>query len=133
MSVDPVRVTVGVAYEDGVLTVGFAEEVGSGALLFSRSDRIDKQDSILGMDTYAISTQDGATVYGGVESATLNGTSLELQLTAETAAVLGLSESLVLRFEDPAQAESLGLDYAASVLLPLSPRAKAVDCASAHE
>jgi hypothetical protein len=70
---------VGVAYEDGVFTVGFEDEDGSGALLFSQSDTIDAQDSILGMDTYSISTQDGATVYGGVESATLSGTNMELQ------------------------------------------------------
>jgi hypothetical protein len=45
----------------------FEDQDAGGALLFSQSDRIDEQDSILGMDAYSISTQDGATVYGGVE------------------------------------------------------------------
>jgi hypothetical protein len=78
--------------------------VGRTAVL--TSDRTDEQDSMLGMDTYSISTQDGARVYGGVESATLRGTTLELQLSTEAAAVLGLSESLVLHFEDRVEAES---------------------------
>jgi hypothetical protein len=40
VAVDPVPVTVGVAHEGGVFTVGIAEEAGTGALLFSQSDRV---------------------------------------------------------------------------------------------
>ncbi|HZA35788.1 MAG TPA: Imm10 family immunity protein [Vicinamibacterales bacterium] len=81
----PLRVTVATAYEDGVFTVGFADEDGVGVLLISRSDMIDEQDSSLGMNTYSISTEDGGTFYGGVKSAKLSGTDLELQLTTEAA------------------------------------------------
>jgi hypothetical protein len=58
------------------------------------------------MDTYSISTHDGATVYGGVESAKLNWTNLEVQLTAEAAAALGLSRKLVLLVANLDEAES---------------------------
>jgi immunity protein 10 of polymorphic toxin system len=100
------RVTVATAYEDGVFTVGFADEDGVGALLFSRSDTIDEQDLLLGLDTYSISTEDGGTYYGGVKSAKLSGMDLELQLTTEAAAALGVSDDLRLRFEDRAEAEA---------------------------
>src|ERR1700724_1785095 len=72
-SMEPVRVTVGTAYQDGVFTVGFADDDGASALLFSRSDTIDEQDALLGIDTYSISTDDGATFYGGVASARVDG------------------------------------------------------------
>ena len=98
------RVTVATAHEDGVFTIGFRAEDG-GALVVSRADAINGQDSLLGMDTYALSTQDGATVYGGVESAKLTETSLELRLRAEAAAALGLSRNLLLRFADESSAE----------------------------
>jgi hypothetical protein len=96
----PVSVTVGTAYEDGVFTLGLANEDGVGALLFSRSDTIDEQDALLGMDTYSVSTDDGATLYGGVESARVTGLDLELRFTSEAADVLGVPRELLLRFED---------------------------------
>ena len=98
------RVTVRTAHEDGVFTIGFKAEDGR-ALLVSRSDVIDEQDSLLGMETYALSTDDGATVYGGVESAELEGPSLKLRLRAESAAALGLPSDLRLRFADQAAAD----------------------------
>ena len=97
---------VGTAYEDGVFTVGFADEDDVGALLFSRSDTIDEQDSLLGVDAYSISTESGATVYGGIEAARLTDTQLELRLTVQAAGVLGVSNELVLRFKDAAGAET---------------------------
>jgi hypothetical protein len=92
-------VTVGTAHEDGVFTIGFNAEDGR-VLLVSQSDGIDEQDSLGGMDTYALSTEGGATVYGGVEAAQLEGTRLELRLSAESAAELGLPTKLRLRFAD---------------------------------
>ena len=94
------------AIEDGVFTVGLAEQDGVGVLLFSRSDVTDEQDSLLGMDTYSLSTESGATFYGGVESAKLAETDLELQLSAEAAGALGLSAELLLRFAGHAEAEA---------------------------
>ena len=97
----PVSVT-GTAYEDGVFTLGLADKDGVGTLLFSRSDTIDEQDALLGMDTYSVSTDEGATFYGGVESARVIGLGLELRFTSEAADVLGVPRELLLRFEDGA-------------------------------
>jgi hypothetical protein len=102
---EPLRVTVGTAYNDGVFTLGFAGEEGVGALIFSRSDTIDEQDALLGMDTYSVSTADGATFYGGIESLRMTGMDLELQLTAEAADVLGVPRELLLRLQDGAEVE----------------------------
>ena len=96
--------TVATAHEDGVFTIGFRSQDGR-SLVVSRPDAIDDQDSLLGMDTYALSTQDGATFYGGVESAKLEETSLELRLRREAAAALGLSTNLLLRLADESAAD----------------------------
>jgi len=100
-------VTVGTSYEDRVFTLGLRDEEGAWALLFSLSDMSDDQDAFLGMDTYCISTQDGATFYGGVESATLDGGNLELRFAAEAAAALGTSRDLLVRLSDRADAEAV--------------------------
>ena len=94
--------TVATAYEDGVFTLGFANQDGFGVLLFSQSATIDEQDALLGMDTYCVSTDDGETFYGGIESASVTGLELELHLTSEAADVLGLPRELLLRFADGA-------------------------------
>lgn len=99
---EPVSVTVGTAYENRVFTLGLANEDGVGALVFSQSDPIDEQDALLGMDTYSVSTDDGATFYGGIESARVTGLDLELRFTSEAADALGVPRELVLRFEDGA-------------------------------
>jgi hypothetical protein len=95
-------VTLGTSYDNGVLTVGFADDAGKQALLFSRPDTVGEQDSRVGMDTYCISTERGATFYGGVEAAILRGTALDLRLTAAAADALGLPAELLLRFHDEA-------------------------------
>jgi hypothetical protein len=100
------KVTVETSYEDGIFTVGFAAGDGAGALLFSRSDAVDTQDALLGMDAYCVSTERGATFYGGVESAWLSGTGLELRLRAEAAEALGLPTELVLRLRDDEAVEA---------------------------
>jgi hypothetical protein len=48
----------------------------------------------------------GATFYGGVESATLGETSLELRFRVEAAAALGVSRDLPLCFADRADADA---------------------------
>ncbi len=57
-------------------------------------------------NAYSISTESGATVYGGIEAARLTDTQLELRLTVQAAGVLGVSNELVLRFKDAAGAET---------------------------
>jgi Immunity protein 10 len=71
-------------------------------LLFSQSDTVDEQDSFLGMDTYCVSTDSGATFYGGVESAKVNATELAVRFTPEAAETLGVPRDLLLQFEDEA-------------------------------
>lgn len=97
---EPVGVTVGTSYEAGVFTLGFSDQDSLGVLLFQKSDTIDEQGSLLGLDTYSISTDAGATIYGGVESASLSGTDIELHLTTEAVAMLGVPGKLLLRVED---------------------------------
>lgn len=92
--------TVGTSYEAGVFTLGFSDQDSLGVLLFQKSDTIDEQGSLLGLDTYSISTDAGATIYGGVESASLSGTDIELHLTTEAVAMLGVPGKLLLRVED---------------------------------
>jgi hypothetical protein len=131
--VELARVTVRTTYEDGVFTVGFADEDGVGQLLFSRSETIDEQDSVLGMDSYSISTPAGATFYGGVKSAKLARTNLELQLTTEAAAALGLSRDLLLRLDDRAERRPHGPGYSVSASQRPAPSVSAVSWASVRE
>jgi hypothetical protein len=102
--VEAVEVAVGTAYDDGVFTLGFETDDG-GALLLSLSDQVDEQDSLLGI-SYAISTADGATVYGGVESANLSGVDLSLHLSERASEALGLPCDLVLRLRDASEADA---------------------------
>jgi hypothetical protein len=104
--VDRARTTVGTSYDDGVFILGFQGEDGAPLLVVSRSDTSDEQDAFLGIDTYCISTQDGATFYGGVESVKLDGTSLELRFVAEAAAALGIARDLLLILADRADADA---------------------------
>ena len=103
---DRARVTVATSYQDGVFTLGLREQDGGWVLVFSLPDTSDDQAAFLGMDTYCISTPDGATFYGGIESAKLDGAELELRLAAEAAAALGMPTDLLLRFTDRAEAEA---------------------------
>jgi hypothetical protein len=57
---------------------------------------------MLGMDTYSITTGSGATTYGGLVSARLDGSLLLLKFKDEPAATLGLPPELALRLPDSA-------------------------------
>ena len=101
---EPVYVTVGTDYEeDGVFIVGFADEDSLG-VVFSQPDTVDEQASLLGLDSYCgLRLTAGATFYGGVESARVDGTELALRFTPGAAETAGSSRvSFVLRFEDEA-------------------------------
>ncbi len=81
------------------LVVGVAENAdGSGkSLLFSTTlTPFDEQDRLLGQDTYCISTEWGATVYGGVMSCILQDNVLVLTLDPEAADILELSKECFL-------------------------------------
>src|SRR5215210_5101471 len=90
--------------EDDAFVLAFALEDGQ-ALIFQLAISFDQQDAMLGMDTYSISSASGATAYGGLASAQLDGSLIVLQLDDEPAATLGLSNELRLRLADVASVE----------------------------
>lgn len=72
----------------------------SGARLeIQKSLSLDEQDRKLGLDTYCLCTEDGATYYGGITSWVLTQGSLEVQLDAEAAETLGVEGGFVVDFE----------------------------------
>src|ERR1700683_3625488 len=85
--------------------VVLAEEPdGDGARLeISRSLTHTKQDRDLGQDTYCLSTQTGATVYGGVRSYTFEGSTLTVRLDSQARDVLGVPGefSIILEADKP--------------------------------
>jgi hypothetical protein len=104
LSVEAVLVSVTPSEEAGVVVLGFVHEDGVSRelLIFQLSGTLDQQDGLLGMDTYSISGEGGATYYGGVLSATFAGTVLQLQLTHEAAQALGCTDELALQLQDEA-------------------------------
>ena len=72
---------------------------GSGARLeIQKPLSSDEQDRRLGLDTYCLCTEDGATHYGGVMSWTLTQSSLEIVLDAKAAEALGVEGGFVVDF-----------------------------------
>jgi hypothetical protein len=64
---------------------------GSGARLeLQKALSVDEQDRRFEMDTYCLCTEDGATVYGGVESWTLSSNLLVINLNAQATESLGV-------------------------------------------
>jgi Immunity protein 10 len=104
MVFDVLKVTSG--NEEAVFVLAFAVGGKGDALVFQLADSFDEQDALLGMDTYSISTAMGATVYGGIGSASLEGLLLVLRFQKEAAATLGLPDELGLKLPDAA---SLGM------------------------
>ena len=84
------RIGVKELTDDETFVVGLTEDdEGAGrALVFMVSLAFDEQDRALGMDTYCVSNEVGATVYGGVASCVL-------ELTFEPSA----AETLVVHEE----------------------------------
>ena len=68
------------------------EDGGGGRLEIQRALSFDEQDRAEGMDTYCLCISSGATHYGGVLSWKLTPGVLELTLSPEAAAELGLDE-----------------------------------------
>ncbi|HTN88573.1 MAG TPA: Imm10 family immunity protein, partial [Sorangium sp.] len=72
---------------------------GSGARLeIQKPLSSDEQDRRLGLDTYCLCTEDGATHYGGVTSWALTQSSLEILLDAKAADALGVEGGFVVDF-----------------------------------
>ncbi len=86
--------------EDDVLIVGLAEHRGGADgrhLIFELALWSDEQDRDLGMDTYCLITETGATHYGGVTSCVLEGNMLNIALDADAATSLGIQAECELR------------------------------------
>lgn len=73
--------------ELGVFIAGLAEHSdGTGEqLIFQVAHSFDEQDYVSGMDTYCISNEVGASVYGGLTECILDGSTLRLTLDPEAA------------------------------------------------
>ena len=80
------------------LCVGVAEKAdGSGrALVFQLAHEFDDQDRALGMDTYAISTDTGATIYGGVTHYVLTDRLLSIWFSDNASTKLGIGRECQL-------------------------------------
>ena len=89
---------------------------GDGARLeIQRGLTVDPQDEALGMDTYCLCTQTGATHYGGVQSWRLSDDCLQIFLDDAAASKLGLDREVTieLRLADQAvQAVIAGIERA---------------------
>lgn len=83
-----------------MFAVVLAEEPdGSGSRLeIQKALSFDEQDRRLGLDTYCLCTEEGATHYGGVTSWILTGDSLEVRLDAKAAKTLGVEDGFVVNF-----------------------------------
>jgi immunity protein 10 of polymorphic toxin system len=87
-----------------VFVVVLAEEPsGGGARLeLQRALSFDEQDEELGLNTYCLSTEQGATHYGGVVSWTLTSNSLEVVLNGSAGECLGAGKGFFVELEaDP--------------------------------
>jgi hypothetical protein len=81
--------------------VVFLDEQTGDAFEIQRSLEFDDQDRAMGMDTYCLVLGSGPTHYGGVAHWTLDDSALELVLTTDAAAALGIAPHL--RLESTAQ------------------------------
>lgn len=92
--------------EDGMFVLAFEANAAENALVFQLSDRFNRQDAMLNMDSYSISNGAGTTVYGGVVSAGVTDSVLALGFRSEAAATLGLASDIRLRLPDGEAVES---------------------------
>ena len=111
---------VSVWRDDELAGVALAEREDSSGwnLIFQRSFAFTDADRNAGLDTYCISNEAGATVYGGVGRWSIAGADLTLALDAKTAADLGVAEQLTIELAFAA-ASITDLDAAlAEILAP---------------
>ena len=87
---------------DSAYLVLAENEDGSGERLeIQLSLTITDDDRRLGMDTYCLVNEGGATHYGGVEGWTLNGSVLDIKLDQDAAEELGVEGGYRIRLADP--------------------------------
>ncbi len=72
---------------------------GGPCLEISRALSDTRQDRELGMDTYSLSTQTGATFYGGVRSYAIRGPILTIRLEPEARDALGVPGDFSIRLD----------------------------------
>lgn len=73
---------------------------GNGCRLeFQRSQSFDEQDRILGQDTYCISTDTGATHYGGVHSWWIEDAKLTVKLDENASRTLGIDSGYAIELD----------------------------------
>jgi Immunity protein 10 len=81
---------------DGVLMLALSErEDGSGrSLIIQRGLQPDTQDRRLGLDTYSVSTESGATEYGALKAWDVATGAILLDLEPRAARALGVDEAI---------------------------------------
>jgi hypothetical protein len=88
------RCAVTILEESNTLLIVLADTADhpSALLELQRSfEAFDQQDVELGMDTYCVVASSGATHYGGIVSCTLTDTLLQVMLSEEASASLGVT------------------------------------------
>ena len=76
-------------------------EDGSGHRIeLQRASVVTDEDRRLGMDTYCLVGETGATHYGRIESTTFEGAMLEIRLSPEAAQNLGVAGGFRIRLAD---------------------------------
>lgn len=90
--------------ESLVLSIAENQDGSGWKLIFMRPSRPTDQDLALNQATYAITSHEGVTVYGGVVDWSRSGATFRFVMTAEAASVLGLDEQFVLITVDDAAA-----------------------------
>ena len=111
---------VSVWRDDSLAGVALAEREDSSGwnLVFERSFAFTDADRKAGQDTYCITNEAGAAVYGGAGKWSIEGTDLTLAFDSKTAADLGLAEQLTIELAVAAASIS-DLDKAlAEILAP---------------
>ena len=104
----------------GVVSVGDLEDLdsyavslaehpdGTGwALIISRAYEFTDEDIAQGMGTYAISTHEGRTHYGGIKGWQRNGVEFEVDVDEATVEDLGLEERFSLIVADDSTADTV--------------------------
>ncbi|KAA2263820.1 hypothetical protein F0L68_09115 [Solihabitans fulvus] len=86
--------------DDALAFVAFAETAdgdGWGIVIQATRGEFTEQDRRLGMDTYSVSNEHGASVYGGVRACAVDGDVLRLALTRDAAEQLGVEQDVEIQ------------------------------------
>ncbi len=83
------------------ITIGFGETScpDTAGLILQSARVFDERDIAHGMNTYCLSTSNGATVYGGVERVTMRGHQLGIVLSSIAADALNIDKEVMLNLD----------------------------------